>query len=249
MTEIQPVDPSIYNDCHRLFLQSMLTQKIVPEDQALILYDAASKLTGVPRIDFSEFVACINQGINEIDLALKRSHNERDGNPVIALVNTLDDEISQLATDYSPGTIMYFRQLVEKIMTADDEDYAINSMEAIRLGQKMTPPLTQRDTQDLLDRLVADGWLYCTRQGAYIMETRTVLELNGYLKEQYGDSMKECQFCLDVVTMGEHCEAVQCPVRIHRHCAERYFREQPNRTCPQCGTMWSHLNVFGLGLL
>ncbi|KAL0088195.1 hypothetical protein F4703DRAFT_1926931 [Phycomyces blakesleeanus] len=248
MNANQPVDPSSYNDCHRLFLQSMLTQKIVREDQALNLYDEASKLTGVPRTDFSDFVACINQGINEIDLALKRSHNERNGVPVIALVNTLDDEISQMATEYSPSTIMYFRQLAENIITAEDEDYAISSMEAIRLGQKMTPALTQKETQDLLDRLVADGWLFCTRQGAYVMETRTVLELNAYFKEQYGEYLKECQFCLDVVTMGERCESVDCPVRIHRHCAERYFREQPNSTCPLCGTMWSHLNTFGLGL-
>ncbi|KAI7871623.1 Nse1 non-SMC component of SMC5-6 complex-domain-containing protein [Spinellus fusiger] len=239
---------SAHNDCHRLFLQSMFTQKILAEDKAILLYERVSDLTGVPTVAFEDFIAYINQSINEFDLSLRRSHDERDGHAVIALVNTLDDDIAQISTDYTPGSITYFRQLIEMIVMADDEDYAVSSMTALRLGQKMKPAITQKDTQDLLDCLVRDGWLFCSTSGDYVMETRTVLELQPYLKEQYGEMMNECLICLDVATMGERCGLKDCQVHIHRHCANTYFGEQNKSVCPACATAWSRSNTFGLGL-
>ncbi|KAG0171098.1 Non-structural maintenance of chromosomes element 1 [Apophysomyces sp. BC1034] len=257
------VNPN-YNDSHRLFLQSMLSHRIISEDQALELYDRACQLTSgnhavvfersltslrlVPKVDFAAFLTAINRQINEIDLALRRSHDEKDGHAIIGLVNTKDDEISQVATNYTASEITYVRQLIELIVMADDDDFAVKSMVAIRLGQKMKPPISQKDTEDLLDRLVRDEWLEYVPSGAYLMNTRTIMELQGYLREQYSDYMKECVMCLEIVTMGERCELQDCQVRMHRHCADNYFREHSNMRCLTCSTQWSRSNVFGLGL-
>ena len=131
---------------------------------------------------------------------------------------------------------------------ADDEDYAVHSKAALELGPKMKPPMGKKETQDLLDRLVEDGWLFFSRQGWYVLDMRATLELQGYLREQYGDMLKECDLCLDVITMGERCERQNCSVRIHRHCASNLASGTSITTCPTCTTPWSRANTFGLGL-
>lgn len=39
-------------------------------------------------VDFADFIAVINGEIAEVDMTLKRSRDERDGRPVIALVSS-----------------------------------------------------------------------------------------------------------------------------------------------------------------
>jgi hypothetical protein len=122
-------------------------------------------------------------------------------------------------------------------------------MSAIHLGSKVKPvKLSQRETQEVLDQLVKDKWIGLERKGVYFMDTRAIVELHGFLREQYGDAIRECIICLDVVTMGESCAVSNCPVRIHKHCADNQFRNSTNPVCPQCSARWSRTNTFGLGL-
>ncbi|KAI8374425.1 Nse1 non-SMC component of SMC5-6 complex-domain-containing protein [Radiomyces spectabilis] len=237
-----------YDDRQRLFLQSLLSYKILDEDKAMELYRRVCQLTEKDQIDFAEFIASINKEINEMDIAIRRSHNQRDGQPILALVNTKEDEIAQIATHYTANEISYFRQLIELIMMSDDEDYAVQSMTALQLGQKMKPLLTQKETEELLDRFVEDGWLYLTPTGVYTMDNRALLELQAYLRQQFGDVVKECLMCFEVITMGERCELQNCSSRIHRHCADGYFRTASSMVCPMCQTRWSRSNTFGKGL-
>ena len=131
---------------------------------------------------------------------------------------------------------------------ADDEKFAVGSMVALRLGQQMKPPISQKDTQALIDRLVEDGWICLTPDGSsYTIDNRGLLELKGYLKEQYGDVIMDCDTCKEVIIMGERCQVQNCPARIHRHCADSQFRTG-NPQCPICSSAWSRTNSFGLGL-
>ncbi|CDS07746.1 hypothetical protein LRAMOSA01695 [Lichtheimia ramosa] len=243
-----PVGHPYYNDSHRLFMQSMLSHRLLTEKRAQELYTRICEVTEEREIDFDEFVATINDEINEVDMVLRRSRDETNGVPVIALVNTKEDQIAQCATNYTPSEIVYFRQLLEMIVMADDETYAVATMVALRLGQKMKPPISQRDVQDLIDRLIEDGWLALSPAGSsYVMGTRSALELQSYLRDQYNDMIKMCKVCMEMVTMGERCERQDCPVRIHRHCADGLFTGN-DMECPECKTGWTRLNTFGLGL-
>ncbi|RCI02144.1 hypothetical protein CU098_012364 [Rhizopus stolonifer] len=123
-------------------------------------------------------------------------------------------------------------------------------MTAIRLASKITPTnLTSKEAQEVLDQLVKEKWLaFELEKGVYYIDTRGIAELQGYLREQYGEAMKECTFCLDVVTMGECCTNTNCNVRIHKYCAESQFKNATNPVCPACTAPWSRTNTFGLGL-
>ncbi|KAI9498136.1 Nse1 non-SMC component of SMC5-6 complex-domain-containing protein [Zychaea mexicana] len=237
-----------YNDSHRLFMQTMLSHRVLTEEQAEVLYTKICHLVQCERSEFAEFISDINAQINDIDLSLRRSRDERDGSPLVGLVNTKEDEVAQIATKYTASEIAYFRQMLELIVMADDEKNAVGSMAALRLGQSMKPPMSQKDTQTLIDRLVEDGWICLTPDGSsYTVDTRGILELQNYLREQYGDVIQECAVCMGVITMGERCELQSCNVRIHRHCADTYFRGG-QMSCPTCETGWSRANTYGLGL-
>jgi hypothetical protein len=45
------------------------------------------------------------------------------------------------------------------IVTADNEAFALSSMAAVREGPRLKPPISQRESEELLNKLVADNWL------------------------------------------------------------------------------------------
>ncbi|KAI8331882.1 hypothetical protein BC941DRAFT_455934 [Chlamydoabsidia padenii] len=199
-------------------------------------------------VDFALFVGQINHRINDYDMALRRSHDQQTGQAVIAFVNTKPDDVAQLATRYDANQIGYLRKLIELIVMADDETFSVRSLVAIQLGQRMEPVMTSKAIEEFLDQLVSDQWLVLSR-GAFGLSTRTLLELAGYLKEQYAEVIKECHMCSDVVTMGERCDLQTCGVRLHHHCAEQLFvTNHQALQCPTCSTSWSRSNTFGLSL-
>ncbi|CAO3634795.1 unnamed protein product [Cunninghamella echinulata] len=226
----------------------MLSHHILKETEAIEIYDKICRITEVEPVDFPTFIGVINHQLNDLDYAIRQTHNQRTGIPLYILINAKQDEMTQIATNYDANQLEYLRKLIELITTADDEMYAIGSMAAIRLGQQMTPPITQKATEELLEQLVSEQWLE-EINGKYVMSIRTILELNQYLREQYEEFIKECTLCSEVITMGERCSYQTCEVRLHYHCAEQLFvANKHSLTCPTCSSQWSRSNRFGAGL-
>ncbi|GAB5588427.1 hypothetical protein Unana1_03327 [Umbelopsis nana] len=240
---------SEYNSSHRLFMQSMLSHRILDESRAEEIYNKVCDITDVECGDFSDFVAVINKEISDVDLALRRSVDEYNSSAIIALVNTKGDEIAQLATTYTANEIAFFKRVLELIITADDEAFALSSMVAIREGPRLKPPISQRDSEELLIRLAADKWLMKRRDGHYVLHMRSIIELQNYLKDTFEEEVHDCLMCMEIVTVGERCSQGRCSVRLHLHCAAGYFPDAGSGSeikCPTCSTTWSRDNTFGL---
>ncbi|KAI8356687.1 Nse1 non-SMC component of SMC5-6 complex-domain-containing protein [Blakeslea trispora] len=235
-----------YNDNHRLFVQAMLSKQIITESEAKRLYQEILRITKIdPTANYPEFVATINKELEELDYSLHLSHDERDGEPYLTCINVKQDPMTELATPFTPKELAYIRELLNEIVHAEDEAFVIRMMEAVRLGQKVqAASLTQKETQDLLDQLVADRWIGL-EDDVYYIDTRGLAELQGYLREQYGEVIKECKVCLDIVTRGQVCQNADCPIRMHHFCAETQFRNANPPMCPECQTRWSSTHVFG----
>ncbi|CAO3597110.1 unnamed protein product [Absidia cylindrospora] len=119
-------------------------------------------------------------------------------------------------------------------------------MTAISLGQHMEPAMPTKATEEFLEQLVKDQWLV-ERSGSYTLSPRCLMELSGYLHEQFQGVIKECHMCSELVTVGERCESQPCNVRIHKHCAEQLFvTNRQSLNCPSCRTTWSRTSTFGL---
>jgi len=241
-------DTSEYNSSHRLFMQSMLSHRILDESRAEDIYHKVCDIVGVDSGDFGDFVAVINKEITDVDLALRRSVDQYNSSAIIALVNTKGDEVAQLATTYTANEIAFFKRVLELIVTADNEAFALSSMAAIREGPRLKPPISQRDSEDLLNRLVADKWLMKRSDGYYVLHMRSIIELQSYLKETFEQEVFECLMCMEIVTMGERCSQGRCEVRLHLHCAAGYFPDPQTEAeikCPTCTSAWSRDNTFG----
>ncbi|KAI8061573.1 Nse1 non-SMC component of SMC5-6 complex-domain-containing protein [Gongronella butleri] len=236
-----------WNDSHRLFIQSILSHKIMDEEQGRRIYEKICDMASVqPNEDFNAFLGEISHKLNELDMAIKQSQHQTSGRTLLALVNTKSDEIAQLATTHTADEILFYRRLIELIMTADDEKYSIGSTAAIQQGARVMK-VSQKAVQEALDVFVGEHWL-ADVNGCYTLSPRALMELSGYLHNEYPDMVKECSVCSDLITVGEYCENAECGVRIHGHCAQqRFVTNRVARRCPSCNTDWDRTNKFGTG--
>ncbi|KAF9567521.1 hypothetical protein CPC08DRAFT_680722 [Agrocybe pediades] len=233
-------------DVDRLFLQATLSRGVMSVELAKNLWarsvqivndsNSALKIQHNGSKDaWNEFLTRINRSIDKLDLEVKVLHDEESGREMCALVNTKGDEIAQLATDYTPAEITFFKGVVEQIMLAPHEAYSVSSLAALREINELKLSMTKSQGEILLASFVAKGWLLKSKLGRYSLSTRSLLELQPYLKSTYPDEILECTVCMEILTRGLACYTPNCKVRMHHHCFARYRRSSE---CPSCSTKW-----------
>ncbi|KAI8917198.1 Nse1 non-SMC component of SMC5-6 complex-domain-containing protein [Powellomyces hirtus] len=232
----------------RLFLQGYLKQRFLPEDAVLDLLKKVCEHyeTEYNEAALSSFLSEFNEMLDPYDMELRRGHAPDSGTTFYALVNTNGDEVAQVATCCTPAEIAYFKHLLEIIVTADDDVYEISSTVALSEASRIKPAMTKRDAEAFIERLIQAKWLV-DRNGLISMSLRTVLELQNYLKEEYGDRIHECTLCMEIVTSDyERCSVANCQTRLHVHCSNSYFPRQAQKNCPSCQSPWRGI-LLGTG--
>ncbi|KAJ7905428.1 Nse1 non-SMC component of SMC5-6 complex-domain-containing protein [Mycena olivaceomarginata] len=236
-------------DVQRLFLQAVLSRGVLSGKMAQTLWAkskdavmAADNTLDIPhsgtREDWDEFVVKVNQALDPLDLEFRTLQEETSGREMYAIVNRKGDEIAQMATDYTPGEIAFFKAMVEQIMLAPRDSFSISSLAALREVSALKPKSNMSKTQAeiVLASFVAKGWLLKSKRGRYSLSTRALLELQPYLKSTYPDEIIECLICLGMMTKGVSCPTANCQVRMHYHCFAKYAAR--NRKCPTCDSDW-----------
>ncbi|KAG0289135.1 hypothetical protein BGZ96_007228 [Linnemannia gamsii] len=238
-----------YSDTHRLFLQAVISRRFMTEDTAIQLY---AHVMPFDQDDFTDFVNTVNDSLSSVELEIRRAQDEATGEKILALTNVNEQKIAQVATGYTPLELEYFKHLLEAIVMADDELYCISSTAAVNEAAKLknkdnkSLQLTKAGAEDLLTRFVQDKWFIKSETGALSLSTRTLLELQSFLKEGYEEQMQECTLCMDIITKGQRCNVAACAARLHQHCATRYFENMNNPTCPSCRSPWDGKTLIGL---
>lgn len=64
------------------------------------------------QADFPDLITDLNDVLNKLGFSFKRSTDPVTGRPHLIFVNTRSDVLAQVATEYNPQEIMYFRMLV-----------------------------------------------------------------------------------------------------------------------------------------
>ncbi|KAL1692347.1 Nse1 non-SMC component of SMC5-6 complex-domain-containing protein [Schizophyllum commune] len=234
-------------DAQRLFLQAVLSRGIMSEPLARILYSkCVETIQSVDehvnvsykntREEWEDVIRNVNNALNALDLQFVRQVEQEKGIPMWALINLKGDEVAQVATDYSPVEIAYFKALVEQIVMAPRNSFSISSFLALREINELKPKanMTKSQGEETLSSFVNRGWLVKSRRGRYSLSTRTLLELKGYIKSEYPDQIPTCMLCDDFTTVGITCK---CGRAIHKHC----FTQWRNRRsqCKECRTEWA----------
>ncbi|KAJ1983591.1 hypothetical protein H4R34_001178 [Dimargaris verticillata] len=234
-----------YGDSHRLFLQNMLLVRCTSQAEVERLHaQANNQFPDAVSEPLDTFIGSINGQLDCINLELRSTLDETAGDRVWALVNTKGDEIAKLATNYSPAELNAFKHVIELIVNAEDGNFSIASSVCLNETHRQLTSNTKMQTQDFLKQLVRDQWLTVTDNGYYVMAPRTVLELQTYLQDEYGELIRPCYLCKDIVTKGQRCDNDGCETVMHLFCANRYIPVH-NNDCPQCGQSWDRCIEFG----
>ncbi|GLB35026.1 putative CDP-alcohol phosphatidyltransferase class-I family protein [Lyophyllum shimeji] len=237
------------DDVQRLFLQAIFSRGILSGKLAQTLWakcvaavQAADPDLAIPYSNSKDawdaFVTRVNRSLDSLDLEFRHLHDENTGKEMYALVNRKGDEIAQMATEYTPAEIAYFKAIIELIMLAPRESFSVSSTAALREVSAIRPKTNMSKTQAevVLGSFVAKGWLVKSKQGRYSLSTRSLLELLPYLKSTYPDEIVECTICMEILTRGIACHTNNCKTRMHYHCFTTFRRR--HNACPSCRTEW-----------
>ncbi|TFK29863.1 hypothetical protein FA15DRAFT_663147 [Coprinopsis marcescibilis] len=232
-------------DVYKLYLQAILSRGILSEEVAQLLMQkcrravlqACDNAIQVQDVDWDYFVQNVNALVDKLDFEFRPISDENTGAAFYALVNRKGDDIAQVATDYTPAEIAFFKAVVELIMDADNFSYSVSSLAALREIPALKLNFAKSQGEILLSSFVAKGWLNRSKRGRYTLAMRSMLELLPYLKSTFGeDALLECLICKDALTRGVACH--QCRKSIHYHCFAKYKGNKESLNCPNCRGEW-----------
>ncbi|PWN53175.1 hypothetical protein IE53DRAFT_384356 [Violaceomyces palustris] len=227
----------------RAYLQAILSRRSLTESQSKHLHRSACKVTRAPysEDEYGEFFDQVSNSLSKVGLEIRRLIDQETNVATLALINTKGDEMAQMATNYSASELAFIKRLIQAIFTAEDEAYSLTSINALRLGGELKPPMSKRTCEKLLENLVSKSWFsYSASSGRYKFSTRSILELEGYLRNEFPDFVLECYHCKNLVTKGLACAKPNCKLRLHLHCQRASIQSD---RCSLCKSSWRPLPV------
>ncbi|PGH23025.1 hypothetical protein AJ80_02940 [Polytolypa hystricis UAMH7299] len=233
--------------------------------------------------DLTTWISTINSAISPLDLEIRSLTHQTSQARVFALVNTTSDALTQLATTYTADEIAFVKRVLDAMFetnnTARSEAMVVSGMQAVQLAKVSgdngngrrresralaredgtgstggaAQPLSMREAESVMERLVQEGWLEMSVGRNYMLSPRALMELRTWLVDTYNDEddeagnerIKFCLACKEIITVGQRCPRRQCPARLHDTCAPRFFRTQQSQACPTCRTEWTGENFVG----
>ncbi|RMZ76616.1 hypothetical protein DV738_g4777, partial [Chaetothyriales sp. CBS 135597] len=227
-----------YNDANRAFVQAMFARNTLTLETAKpLLADIFSVQGGrevghedVTLDDLTSYVAAANAALSPFNYEIRNTLHQRTRERVWALVNTTSDPLTQLATSYTPNEIAYVKSLLDGMFDGPanrgrKEAMCLSTMEAVQLSRASrsetqsgatqsnnTHNLSIREAEDVLAKLMDQGWLEKSSAGFYTLTPRALMELKGWLVDTYNDTgdderdthagkIKFCYACREIITM------------------------------------------------
>jgi hypothetical protein len=228
----------------------------------------------VTQADFDSYISAAADAISPYDYEIRSTQHQTSKERIYALVNSVSDPLTQLATTHTPDEISYIKRLLDAMFdthnTRRREIMAVRSQQAleseVRKGSKRQSVgeatqstqssdkgLTLGEAEKLLENLVKETWLERSAEGFYTLSPRALMELRSWLVEAYNDSddpnqwqrIKFCEACKEIVTIGQRCAERECNVRLHNICTAAFWNSRPGKTCPKCDTAWDGKHYVG----
>ncbi|KAL7420136.1 hypothetical protein Q5752_005102 [Cryptotrichosporon argae] len=242
-------------DLHRVYIQTLLARRAMPEPLALEMYKRAVRAVSEYDAEFVpaqratpeglvEFLSEITTLLEPLGMEIKNGAEETTGSRWVVLCNNSASDVGQLATDLSPLEIAYYREVLSEIIASYPAN-SIGSNAALKLTLRLASTMARSVAEALLGALVSRGWLSRSARGRYSLPPRAVLELDAYLREEFGADtgdvdeddepglIKLCKRCGRIVLTGAACVAPDCGAHYHAHC-HAFILGSRNPICPAC---------------
>lgn len=222
----------------------------------------------VTKEDIATYIAAAADALSPLDYEVRNTLHQQTKDRIYALVNSISDPLTQMATTRTSDEVFYIKRLLDVIFDTNNkqskEVMAITSMQA--LGQRkpsnrreseegsqlaVDKGLTGTEAESLLAGLVQEKWFEHSKDGYYTLSPRALMELRSWLVETYNDDeddwqrIKFCFACKDIVTVGQRCADLDCNVRLHNICEAAYWNSRPSKKCPKCERPWEGKQYVG----
>ncbi|XP_063284974.1 non-structural maintenance of chromosomes element 1 homolog [Pelobates fuscus] len=228
----------VMNDSHRRFIQVLMSHGIMEASAVRKLHRHCCEIHKVHYVHdkLDDFIDVINKHLKPVFMEIRKRFGEDDGKRYYALVNTVENDVAKMATDYAENELELFRRALDLIIESTNgfasSTYILNLADNLQ-NKKMR----KKEAEQLLQRFVQDKWLI-ERDGEYTLHTRCLMEMEHYMRNNYPDLMKICNICRDITIQSQAC--VVCGIYIHLPCVEKYFKGHAEPSCPQCSEPWAH---------
>lgn len=238
-----------YDDANRAFLQAFMAQSVLTLETAKPILAAIFSINegrqvqsdNVTLEDLTSYVSAANSMLSPLDLEIRSTFHQESRERVYALVNTTSDPLTQLATTYSAEEIAYVKRLLDGMFDGQNnrgrkEAMCLSSIDAVQLAkgsnrrdtqnggtQANVAGLTLREGEDMLSRLVEEGWFEKSRKNFYSLSPRALMELKGWLVDTYNEpagtededeasqiKIKFCHACKEIITVVSLQTARRC---------------------------------------
>ena len=228
-----------YTDANRAFLQAFLARSILTLETAKPIIAACSSYQEKREVlpqdvtveDLNDYIADANRRLSPVDLEIRSTFHQQTRERVYALVNTTSDPLTQLATTYSADEIAFVKNVLDAMFDGSNnkgrkEAMCISGIDAINVGRPQnrrqtggrddtaTQPtagvLGGKEVENMLHKLVDEGWMEKSRAGFYSLSSRALMELKGWLIDTYNDEdddgtkkekIKSCHACKEIITV------------------------------------------------
>jgi hypothetical protein len=235
------------------FLASLVARRTMTSNETVEVLEKIKKISGynesVDTEDVEEIIDKLNLHLEEWDMKIEKSRDQREGHANYTLINRAPGPIATMATTLSPSEIEYFRVILDE-MFCDEKNKPKNKFSISRvrvadcrkhLTENSTTKLVSGEINQLVEKLISDGWLEENDRRALFPSTRLLVELKSYLIDRYGQdglegytTLNNCAGCGDIFTIGRQCCTEDCPTRIHFSCERAYYQQIGSSMCPLC---------------
>eukprot|EP00092_Neocalanus_flemingeri_P015035 GFUD01016239.1.p1 GENE.GFUD01016239.1~~GFUD01016239.1.p1 ORF type:complete len:273 (-),score=89.04 GFUD01016239.1:92-910(-) len=201
------------------------------------------------------FMEKANLALEPIQLQISKTHEEMKAvseNPTYTqyyvMAPTYENEsIAKLQKNYGEPELEWLKLVAGHLV--ETEDRMANQNELINLcrdGGNNTAKrkLNVTEADRAMTMFVEDGYLMKVRQSRkgfkLALGPRFMIEMEGWLKESYGEDMWQCGACDRVGMVGTQCTKRGCESRFHLYCVDRGNKD------PKCSRCKTSLKIEGV---
>lgn len=113
---------------------------------------------------------------------------------ILVWINTKNDELSTLQTNFSTVELEYFHAILQEILNSDE--HRITFIVCLNLTSTLNNTLSRSNGQKVLEKWTEIGY-YVKKDEHIYLGSRLILEFNAYLKGHCPDSI--CNLCSELV--------------------------------------------------
>ncbi|XP_069676148.1 non-structural maintenance of chromosomes element 1 homolog isoform X2 [Periplaneta americana] len=230
--------PRGYSDIHRMFLQTMMSCRMLKYEEACVSFCKISQsvtgiedeMTQTPRAkDMEKAITVINQVIKRFYMEIRLALDEYTSDRYYLLVNLVSNEItSKTFGRFTAAEMEFFKKVLFEIVCS--ENGYITSTECLNLNSVLPGNTTKSEVEILIDKFCRELWL-CEKDGKIYLSLLGIVELEPLLSSVYKDYITTCLLCNHIVIQGYRCS--ECNILFHLYCVKHYCRRQM-LVCPQC---------------